>query len=170
MSLSAHDDPQYADPAKATTYTLIAYAPSYSTHEGCHCHGTTQYFDSKFEMVRGLTFEQLALAIVRLRTETGDDDRAAGGYEFKYFDDQAPPDWDEGDHRGFDDALEALVSKQEPIIKQRKQRKAAAEKAAAEKAAADEKIRRQEREAAERERRDREEYQRLKTKFTPKET
>jgi hypothetical protein len=164
MSLSAHDDPQYADPAKATTYTLIAYAPSWSRHEGCHCHGSTEHFDSSFEMERGLTFEQLATAIVRLRTETrdDDDDRRSRGYEVKYFDDQAPPDWDEWDHRGFDDALEALVSKQEPIIKQRKEAEA---KAAKEKADRETAERRRKYEEEQREKRDREEYARLKTKF-----
>ena len=159
--MSAHDDQQYADPTKATTYTLIAYQPSWSRHEGCHCHGTTQHFDSNFEMERGLTFEKLAQKMATYRTsvhECGE----TGGWEFKYFDDQAPPDWDDWDRWAFDDALEKIIQKQEPIIKARKEAEA---KAAAEKAAEAEKIRRQKYEAEQREQRDREEYARLKTKY-----
>ena len=142
------------------TYTLIAYKPSSSTHEGCHCHGNTLHFDSAFEMERGLTFEQLAHQIATFRTSKSE----GAPYEFKYFDDTAGPNWEEEQGWGFDDRLEALIAQQQPIIAQKQAQEAAA-KAAREAAA--EKLRREKYAAEEKERRDREEYQRLSKKFAP---
>jgi hypothetical protein len=152
------------------TYTLIAYQPSSSTHEGCHCHGTTRHFDSNFELTRGLSIEQLALKISTIkatgRTQFMSDDDNEAEWEFTYFDDLGGPNWAD-ENEGFTQVLDDLVAQQVPSIEARER---AAALAAKEKADREEQARRVKAEAEAKERREREEFERLKKKFTPKET
>lgn len=156
--------------SKKSTYTLIAYQPSSSIHEGCHCHGTTRHFDSNFELTRGLTIEQLALKISTIkatgRIQYMEDDDNEAEWQFTYFDDLGGPDWAD-ENEGFTQVLEDLVAQQVPSIEARER---AAAQAAAEKAEREEKIRREKAEAEAKEKRERAEFERLKTKFAPKET
>lgn len=164
------NEDKWADPTKATTYTLIAYQPSSERHEGCHCHGTTRHYGSSFEMARGLTFEQLAQKMATLRAsirEPGNEEDTGAEYEFRYFDDLGPLDWDEWDRNHFDDMLEALIQKQEPMIKRAREEEAKAAKKEADRAEAE---RRRKDEEQQREKRDREEFQRLTKKYAKETT
>jgi len=158
------------------TYTLVAYKPNGSSRNcgrGC-CGSTTS--DSDFLLRRGLTLEELAVEIAKLRisyVEGHREEYQGEPFEVHYFDDTGTWDWESNEDRadyyeeatGFnaiDKQLEALISQQQPIIKQKQEQEA---KEAAAKAAEAERIRRTKWEAEEKERRDREEYARLKTKF-----
>ena len=122
-----------------------------------------------------MTLEELAVEIAKLRisyVEGHREEYQGEPFEVHYFDDTGTSDWESNEDRpdyyeptGFnaiDKQLEALISQQQPIIKQKQEQDA---KEAADKAAEAERIRRAKWEAEEKERRDREEYARLKTKF-----
>lgn len=159
----------------APTYTLIAYKPAGSSPNcGCGCSGYT-HSDADFEMKRGLSLEQLAVEIARLRLVPSGGRREeylGEPYDIQYFDDLGGPDWRDDDSKdsywgptGFDaidKQLEALIAQQQPIIQARQEKEA---KEKAEREAAAEKARREKYEAEQREKRDQEEYARLKSKF-----
>lgn len=155
------------DPEAKTTYTLIAYRPSWSRWKGCHCHGTSTHHDSQFEFSRGLTFDELVKEIAKYKSQVKEGEQE---YEFKYFDDWGGPgaDWDLTIDSGswsdwaLTQTVEKRVNEQEPIIKQKRE---AEEKARREQQERDEQVRRARAAVEAQERRDREEYERLKTKF-----
>lgn len=157
------------------TYTLVAYKPNgESWNCGSSCCGKTRS-DSGFVFKRGLTVDQLAEEIAKIRVsyvEGRREEYRGEPFEVHYFDDTGMSDWESNEERedyweeeGFwkiNQKLETLISTQEPIIKQREEQEAK-EKAARE--AEEARVRRVKYEAGEREKRDREEFARLSAKF-----
>lgn len=130
-----------------TTYSLIAYKPSsFCSHMGCHMAS----YSSDYIHENGLSLEALQNRIAELKaTEL---DCCEDGYEnIWWFED--PADLDLGVE--FEDGI---AEKTAAILAERKAKK--------DQKAADEKRRTQEQADA----RERAEFERLKTKFTPKET
>ena len=156
------------------TYTLIAYKPSGSSLNcGRGCCGST-HSDSDFLLKRGLSLEDLAVEISKLRlsyVEGHREDYQGEPFEVHYFPDTGTSDWESNEDYGdtgfstIDKQLEALIAQQQPIIKQKQEREA---KEAAEKAAEAERIRRVKYEAEQKEKQDREEFARLSKKFKEK--